>query len=231
MKRKRFTLIELLVVIAIIAILAGMLLPALSHARESSRKTKCLSNLKQIGTGIAMYADDNRDYFPRASPGDDTQGNSNQLYWWPRLTIGYLGGSVPVLYCPSDKYNPTLNDGGNIIKKPMPKVIEYDAVWVTCSYFFHWALRQACNAPKRAMLGRPSRQVVIFESRTFHDPVEVIGAGLTANQPVIGLVTFNSLFGDGHAAAWKLRNKGPTYDTNWFLYGPGDSLANGYDVE
>lgn len=63
-KRKGFTLIELLVVIAIIAILAAMILPALSRARENARRSICMSNLKQIGVALEMYADDNGEFYP-----------------------------------------------------------------------------------------------------------------------------------------------------------------------
>jgi prepilin-type N-terminal cleavage/methylation domain-containing protein/prepilin-type processing-associated H-X9-DG protein len=70
-----FTLIELLVVIAIIAILASLLLPALSRAREQGLRAACISNVHQIGLGVQMYADDNNSFFPSPGP-------PNNPVWW-----------------------------------------------------------------------------------------------------------------------------------------------------
>ncbi len=72
-RRGAFTLIELLVVIAIIAILASMLLPALSMAKESGRTAKCKSNMRQVTLGMLLYLDDSDDYYPWAGGVDRNQ--------------------------------------------------------------------------------------------------------------------------------------------------------------
>lgn len=84
--KKSFTLIELLVVIAIIAILAGMLLPALQKARERAYFTNCTNNFKNVGLGMSMYAADYEDYLPKMI-GED----SNPKKYWTILIAPYLG--------------------------------------------------------------------------------------------------------------------------------------------
>ena len=84
-------MVELLVVIAIIAILAAMLLPALSRAKESARRIVCVNHLKQLGLAIVMYVTDNDSYYP----------SSNSPDKWPQATrLGYE--NLRILVCPDD---------------------------------------------------------------------------------------------------------------------------------
>jgi len=91
-KKNGFTLIELLVVVAIIAILAAMLLPALSQARERARAAVCMGNLRQIGLGLILYADDNDGFLPSIGwrPASSYPGLG---YWFMRAN-NYMGTNI-----------------------------------------------------------------------------------------------------------------------------------------
>ncbi|MBT3380775.1 MAG: DUF1559 domain-containing protein [Lentisphaerae bacterium] len=154
----RFTLIELLVVIAIIAILAAMLMPALSQAREKARSIGCTNNAKQIILGVLMYADQNRETLPSGAV------HGPPSVTWYRLLDKYLGVSYPdgsyntsnkgheVLVCPTQRMNPGPHNQGYGWNYQ-----EFGYYWNSTAYLAGWAT-------KLAKIPEPSWNIVLGDN-------------------------------------------------------------------
>ena len=236
--KRNFTLIELLIVIAIIAILAGMLLPALSRAREAGQRISCVNNVHQIMRSIDIYTDDFKESYPPSNL-------ATAPWYWHRLllTLGYFGKSykgnsnVDIynknVICPGDP-EPKLTDN-NAQKDRLSYALNGDVFnylpyskgeFDDKDHYFrrsHLAYGKMCvngTHSSKAVLKQPSQIFTVADARSIHIRLSSNAAKTFYDDPPrYGLKarhggTSSFAFADGHAKAVNLPPTAASGD-NW----------------
>ncbi len=237
--RRGFTLIELLVVIAIIAILASILFPVFSRARAKARQTACLSNMKQLGLALNMYAQDYDGLLPAwcfGTTGNSDNGAPQGAYTWDAVVQPYTRNNQ-ILTCPDSPFGKVVSGGADnglaIRSYAMPRYVA-DA-WGVCNAGTSYACCSIDYPPK------PSETVLLMEkgSRGIGIVGDATGESFQQSHSCTGQNpkwnTFhnggkNFCFLDGHAK-WYNGTAGPfAYDSGLGASEPPSGGHAAYEV-
>lgn len=213
MRLRAFTLVELLLVIAIVSILAAVLFPVFSQAKESARKTTCLSNTKQLSLGVLMYAEDSDEVLPPTQNGD--------FVLWPDLVSSYVRNDN-VRICLSDLSGATNSYGLN------------ELIFVDCTDFLPSPPPQL---PTETQLQTPSDTIMMGELGTLDDlvtpkenaykltvPDDDLNDQYDARPAARHFNRANLVFFDGHSKALRLAQfyTGQNPADTWFCVDSSD---------
>ena len=226
----RFTLIELLVVVSVIAILAGLLLPALNSAREKGQTISCTNSQKQIGIGVSLYTGD-FEYYPWPSDdgfwnlltGMDSGGNKvSACYLPPRKNprTGNYENLIPAVYCAKhEPYRPTATSKNSI---PAYSYILYSESWKRKVITGQSANPESAARPENVR--SPSKKIWLFETPLANRSQPYIASYTKFYQPLeppVHGMNMNVLHYDGHVNSMHIPSQLSRRSTNEQAYAIG----------